>query len=628
MNRYDRLKEAIEAERAQEEQYYNSLAKTKSIQERLDSGLMWWPVQINKRHYTVGEFVEVELERTKMLGNSHRMKVGNGVKIFKEGRDDIYTGVISFMRRDKLRVIIKDDRFMHDNDIGYGLIGVELVYDERPYKIMKQTIDNLLSSSDPKIVNLRNDVAEGRSLNGLSDYVVRKDQISSRLNASQINAIHEISKCGQLGVIHGPPGTGKTTTLVEMLVQLAKREKKILVSAPSNNAVDLLAKMLDDRNVPVIRVGNISRISDDLTHLSINEKMRNHSDWKHIKRVRIEADEARRLAGQFKRNFGSTQRQDRSAMYKEAKELKKWARELEDRLTDVILNDARIICTTLIGCSDRSINHLRFSTCVIDEASQALEPACWNAILRSDRTFLVGDHKQLPPVVKSDKAKELKLDKTLLDHLSEVAHFNFLLDVQYRMHEDILKFSNKRHYENKLLSHIDNRNRTLPEDKKVVQFIDTSGCGFYEEQNPKKKSYHNSQEYFLLREYILTQKEKQLPYSIGIISPYANQVSFIRNEVAGDQELEGMDIEVDTIDGFQGQEKDIIYISLVRSNDQGNVGFLADARRLNVAMTRAKMKLVLIGDLSTLVQNSLFRDLADFIEENDFYKSAWEYMSY
>lgn len=624
---YEKLLQGIEAERKEEELYYKTVIQTRSIQERLNAGLLWWPVQLNKRNFTVGDYVELEFERTKQLGASHKIKHGQGVRIFKETGKQEYYAVVSYVRRDKMRVVTKDERIMYDNDLQYGQWGIEMVYDERPYRIMQEGVEAFLKPANPQVANLAQALAVPEMMSEILDYHVALQDHPS-LNPSQINAINQVSQAAQIGLIHGPPGTGKTTTIVELICQLLKYEKKILVCTPSNTAVDLIARLLDKRQVNVLRVGNVSRIDDRLGHLTLEEKMRKHSDWQHIKKVRIEAAEARKMAGQYKRSFGEAERKQRSAMYREAKELRKWGRDLEDRLMELILNEAQVVCTTLIGAAHDTIRSMRFQTLIIDEASQALEPACFPAMLMSNRTILAGDHKQLPPVVKSDAARKLNFDQTILDRLSGHIHFDCMLNVQYRMHEHILQFSNKSFYKGKLLSHNSVRNRTLRDDQQAVCFIDTSGCGFEEVYDTQSRSYHNPQEFLLLREYILTQKEKQLPYSIGMISPYSRQVKHIRHTIVDDEELAGMNIEVDTIDGFQGEEKDIIYISLVRSNDMGNIGFLADPRRLNVAMTRAKMKLVLIGDLSTLVSDPLFKSLADFIESIDAYKSAWEYMAY
>ena len=627
MSRYKELIDAIEAERKQEELFYKETITKRSIKQRVESGLTWYPIAINKMVYTIGDYVDIEVERTKNLGKSHRIRSGGGVRLFKQDRDKEYHGVVAYVRRDKMKVLIKDDSILHDNDFTFGLKGIELMYDERPYKVMTQSMKQVLSVNDPILKVISSEIAAGKRLSGKIDFPIQ-NFFNSNLNESQQNAVRQSVCAEKVAVIHGPPGTGKTTTIVELVQQLLTKEKKVLICASSNNAVDLLALLLDRVGVPVLRVGNLSRIDAELLHLSLEERMRSHSDYKFIKKTRIEAEEAVKMAKKFKRSFGEQERAERNMMYKEAKELRRWARELEDRLRNAIIDDVRVICTTLIGAANKQINEMEFASCIIDEASQALEPSCWNVMLRAKRSFLVGDHMQLPPVVKSKEAERLGLNVTLLDQLSGTIENDFLLNTQYRMHPEILKFPNKTFYDSRLKSSPTVEKNVISEDSHPFQFIDTSGCGFYEEMNEKKKSYKNSQEYFLLREYILTQKEKQLPYEIGLISPYSGQVNFMETEIENDEELKGLQIEVNTIDGFQGQEKDIIYISLVRSNDQGNVGFLSDERRLNVAMTRAKRKLVIIGDLSTLTNHPLYRKLAETASEEGVYKSAWEYMSY
>ena len=567
------------------------------------------------------------VERSKELNKSHKIRSGSGVRLFKEGRDKDYHGTIAYVRRNKAKILIKDDGILHDNDFSFGLRGLEIIYDERPYKVMSEAMKTVQSVKDPLMKGIISEIATGKRLSGKIDFPFQKFY-NSKLNESQEQAVRSSLQVEKVGIIHGPPGTGKTTTIVELVQQLIRHEKKILLCAPSNNAIDLLALLLDRVGVPVLRVGNLSRIDKELVHLSLEEKMRGHADYKFIKKTRIEAEEALKMAQKHKRSFGEKERAERKMMYKEAKDLRKWAKDLEDRLKHLILDDVNVICTTLIGASHPNVNDIEFSTCIIDEASQALEPACWNVMLRAKRSFLVGDHKQLPPVVKSNNADKLGLSTTLLDRLSGTIENDFLLNTQYRMHPEILEFPNKSFYDSKLQSGENVLKHTISEDEFPFVFIDTSGCGFYEEMDEKRKSYKNSQEYFLLREYMLTQKEKQLPYSIGLISPYAGQVNFIEAEVEQDEEMKGLNIEVNTIDGFQGQEKDVIYISLVRSNDQGNVGFLADERRLNVAMTRAKRKLVIIGDLATLTNHPLYRQLSEIASSEKVYKSAWEYMSY
>jgi ATP-dependent RNA/DNA helicase IGHMBP2 len=313
---------------------------------------------------------------------------------------------------------------------------------------------------------------------------------------------------------------------------------------------------------------------------------------------------------------------------KEAREMRKWAIELEDRLVQEIVSQAKVIVTTLIGASHHLLNGFEFETVVIDEASQALEPECWNAILKAKRVVLAGDHKQLPPTVKSVDAEKLGLSTTILDQMIPHAQYGGLLDTQYRMHDDIIAFSNEYFYENKLKSDPFVCARTLGDDHQPIVFIDTVGCSFDETTEQGSRSHFNAGEFFIIREHILLHYERLLGASIGIISPYAAQVRHIKEQIDSDDQLIALDIEVNSIDGFQGQEKQVIYISLVRSNEDSEIGFLKDERRLNVALTRAQSKLVVIGDSGTIATHPLYAALVDHITSAGHYDSAWSYMGY
>ena len=269
---------------------------------------------------------------------------------------------------------------------------------------------------------------------------------------------------------------------------------------------------------------------------------------------------------------------------------------------------------------------LEFDTVIIDEASQCMEPECWNAILKAKRVFFAGDHHQLPATVKSSEAVKLGLSETLLDRMTNSIKHHYLLTEQYRMNDAILSFSNDMFYKGLLRSNVANKSHTLDGDNTPLVFIDTSGCGYEESFDQKSRSLYNEGEFFIIREHIMLHKEKYVDVSIGIISPYAEQVRYIRSKIDEDVELKALNIEINSIDGFQGQEKDLIIISLTRSNDMGIIGFLSDYRRLNVAMTRAKKKLVVIGDGATLSGNELYLKLIDHVEREGLLQSAWEYM--
>jgi len=624
-DRYDLLLEAIEEERKEEEYYYKNLLAQKSLKEKSNAGVLWYPCAFSKSHFTVGEQIEVELELPIEKLGPHKLKSGKGVHIFILEEEETFRGVITFLRKNKIRILIYNcDTISSFNE--YRKYGVELIYDERPYQVMQAAIHEVKDSNKEHIITLREGIRKSKSFNqtlaGNPNFYQNQN-----LNKFQNEAVAKIAFAHPMAIIHGPPGTGKTTTLVALIKYLLKTEKKILVCAASNNAVDLLATLLHKEDINVLRIGNISRMGDLTTSLSLKEKLTSHPDWNHIKKVKIEAAAAKKQAGKFKRTFGHKERTDRKIMYQEFKELKRWANDLEDKLVDKIIDESSVIAATLIGVSNRNINDVLFDTVIIDEASQALEPECWNAILKAKRVILAGDHLQLPPTVKSKKASSLGLDKTLLDRMTSVIHHSFLLQEQYRMNNEILSFSNKMFYNNKLFSNPICETRKIEGSLNPLSFIDTSGCGFDEKRNPESKSLTNEGEAFILREHFIQNKEIYKNHSIGIISPYAEQVRFLREMVADNDVFREIDVTVNTIDGFQGQEKDIIYISLVRSNDQNEIGFLKDERRLNVAMTRARMQLNMIGDGATLSAFPLYNDLMEHVELNGDYRSAWEYMS-
>ena len=626
-DRYKVMLGAIEAERRHEEQYFKNLLSQKTEKEKIQSGVVWSSLELRKKHYTVGELVELEFERRSNLDQPHLFKTGVGCHLLV-GIDETkyYRGTVSFVRKNKMGVLFNME-FLSKSDIEHShKLSLELVYDERPYRVMKATIEELIRSKDAVISDFRESIRR-EALTQEKIKLSPNLYIDTQLNASQKEALLGSMAHQRFSIIHGPPGTGKTTTLVSLVKAITQIEQRVLICAPSNNAVDLLAKKLDQSGIRTLRLGNVSRIDDSIAHLSLMEKASNHPDWQHIKKVKIEAQEAKRQAGKFKRKFGAKERSDRNRMYTESRELKKWAKDLEEKLQSEIIHDAQAICCTLIGANSKALNDINFNTLLIDEASQALEPECWNAMLKSKRVILAGDHFQLPPTVKSTKAIKLGLAETLLNRMTDKIESTYLLREQYRMNDKLLGFSNLKFYKNKLYSNSAVANHQLQNDKDILTFIDTSGCGFEEEYNPENHSRKNPGEYFIIREHILQHLKMYNDQTIGIICPYAEQSRHIRLEIEEEKHIENLDIKVNSIDGFQGQERDIIYLSLVRSNAIGEVGFLKDGRRLNVALTRARKKLIIVGDVSTLSHELIFNELADFVEKTGRYQSAWEYMS-
>jgi ATP-dependent RNA/DNA helicase IGHMBP2 len=628
-NRIEQLIKAINCERKQEEDFFERYNAQRTIQERVNAGILWYPIQINRKSFTIGEYLEVEIERTKNIDKPHKIAVGTSAQLFHQDKDiESCRVIISRVRHNRIWLMVHQDMAEVIDDYDRGIAGLELIYDDKPYATMEKALRIVLSTDKAHLIDIIHQVQ------GNTDYKVRPWEIMpsadlgirNDLNDSQKKAITSCLSSPHIGVIHGPPGTGKTTTLVALVQELSRHEKRILVCAPSNNAVDLLAERISAKGLSVLRIGNIARISDDLMHLTIEEQVHDHPEWQHIKKVKIRAQEIDKKASQYKRSFGHEERQLRNELRREARDMRKWAIELEDRLIHDIASQTKVIVTTLIGASNRLISNLSFDTLIIDEVSQSLEPECWNAILLAKRVILAGDHMQLPPTVKSPEADKLGLSRTLLDHTIPNAEYGGLLDTQYRMHDAILAFSNQKFYGGLLKSGLDVGTRTLRDDNEPLLYLDTVGCSFDESIDETSRSYHNKGEFFIIREHILLHRERLLGAKIGIISPYAAQVRYISDQISEDTDLRAIDIEVNSIDGFQGQEKQIIYISLVRSNEAADIGFLKDERRLNVALTRAQNKLIVIGDSGTIGSHPLYADLIDHITATGQYDSAWTYM--
>lgn len=626
-DRYKQLLEAIEKERLAEEIYYSEIAKQKTDKEKIEAGILLASLVLTKKFYTIGEYVEVQLEQTKNADKPNKFKVGASVHLVYQAEETHrFRGTLSHKRKKDLGVIIQFDVISRDMLPDNGSYKLELVYDERPYKVMRSAINDVINSKDSHIVDLREGIRKKAKLDYRISDSASHWTIPTHLNDDQQFAIEKIVDAGQMGIIHGPPGTGKTTTLAALTKTILQNESKILVCAPSNNAVDLLAKKISEQGINVVRIGNVTRINEEVAALTLDEQARSHPDWGHIKQIRIEAEAARKMAATRKRKFGTNERRNRTEMFKESRALKKWAKEMQNKLLGSILSNCQVVATTLIGVSHSYLDKIRFETVIIDEASQCMEPECWNAMLRANRVIFAGDHHQLPPTVKSREAQELGLPDTLLDRMTEHITHHYLLKMQYRMNDSILKFSNTKFYDGLLKSAVENKNHRLIEDDNPLVFIDTSGCGYEEKFDPKTRSLYNEGEYFILREHVLKNIEMYTGIEIGIICPYAEQARFIRGKVADEKEFAPLNIEINSIDGFQGQEKDLILITLTRSNENGIIGFLSDYRRLNVAMTRARKKLVIIGDGATLCSNELYLDLINHVEKEGLLQSAWEYM--
>ena len=628
----EHLKKLLLIEKQEDFEQFKTLVQSLPLTDRREKGLSWHPVDITKRGYSIGDRAFVTVKRIKDLNQPHRFRSGGTVRLF-DNRPDTKkaerSGVINYVDRNKMKIILNSTDLPEWLD--RGDVGVDMLFDETTYLEMEKAVKKVIKSNNDRLAELR-DILLG-SLEPTFNPIVHPINIPT-LNASQNDAVNHVLAAREAAIVHGPPGTGKTTTLVQALKLICKNEGTVLVCAPSNAAVDLLTERIAEAGMNVVRMGNISRVDENLVQHTLDGQLGDHPDMKHIKKIKKQSADARRKAQRFRRNFGSSERRERQSLYTEAKELNEWANQMEHRLVDRILSSAQVITCTLVGAVGKYVEHMKFRTLIIDEAAQALEPATWIPIAKASRVILFGDPLQLPPTVKSTGAKKGGFHITLMEKgLERHSQATFLLNTQYRMHEEIMNFSNGKFYNDELVADDSVRLRDLglsSEMNRPLEFIDTAGCGFEEKINPEYKSRYNPDEFNILREHLyqlLDQyKGKELP-SIGIISPYKEQIIHMRDAIMMDMDLAELPLDINTIDAFQGQERDVIYISMVRSNTKGEIGFLKDYRRMNVAMTRARKKLVIIGDSATLGSDNFYQDFLTYCESIDGYRTAWEFMA-
>lgn len=626
----EKILAALKVEREEDFLQFKTLIQSVPLSDRIELGYSWYPVKVERAGYAIGDRAFVVIERQARRDTPHQFKDGGTVSFFiqrPDGRIKEKTGVINFIERNRMKIILntKDIPEWID-EVG---LGVDMLFDERSYEEMEKALLKVIRADRDRIAELRT------ILSGLRpaqfDDIQRNIEIPT-LNASQVGAVAEIMSSKDVAIIHGPPGTGKTTTLVQAIKALSSREGSVLVTAPSNAAVDLLTERLAKEGLNVVRVGNISRVEEDLLKHTVDYIMANHPERKNINKIRAKASDCRRRAKRYKRSFGVRERENREKLQNEAAELSAWANQLEDRLLDQILLGADVITCTLVGAAHPTLEKYRFKTVVIDEAAQALEPAIWIPLFKANKVVFAGDPFQLPPTVKSMEARKMGLHVTTMER--SLSHTpNSLLNVQYRMHQAIMEFSNRQFYDGKLRAHDSVKaHRLLDDEGESVTFIDTVGCSFDEqvvEVQGRFPSRFNPDEFHILREHlyqlIARYDENSMP-SIAIISPYREQVTYMQTCVIEDEKLKSLPISVNTIDGFQGQERDVVYISLVRSNAKSEIGFLNDYRRMNVAMTRAKKKLIIIGDSGTIGQDKFYDAFLNYCEQQGAYHTAWEFM--
>jgi ATP-dependent RNA/DNA helicase IGHMBP2 len=639
MDYFRRLLHLLRVEKEEDKVSYQQLIENQSVADRRENGMSWYPVAIKDTELGHGDYLSVEVERTTHTDIIHQFRFGMSVAFFSnhDPRQDRIEGTVTYISGNRMKFSLRTDELPDWSR--NGKLGVDVVFDANSYAEMENALKQASLVAEKHGEGLLVRILTGEKKPGFHPKVEAHllQPYLHPLNSTQQKAVEKIIAANELAIVHGPPGTGKTTTLVQAIKCLVQQEhEQVLVVAPSNAAVDLLTEKLSDEGLNVVRVGNPARVSDSLMSLTLDNKIASHQAAKEIRRLKKQATEYRDMAHKYKRSFGKEEREQRKALFAEARNINKEVERTEQYIIDDILAKAQVITATLVGANHYTVRNRKYKTVVIDEAGQALEPACWIPILKAKKLVMAGDHFQLPPTIKSEQAAREGLANTLLEKtVALYPESVVLLEEQYRMHETIMGFSSREFYEGKLQAHPSVAQRLLFETDQPLLFIDTAGCGF--EEKWEGTSISNPEEAgFLLRQLLhLMENLQQQTHlanhpSIGVVSPYKHQVELLRHAVLENSEWDGYRdyITVNTIDSFQGQERDAIFISMTRSNADNNIGFLSEIRRMNVAMTRARKKLVVVGDSATLAQATFYADFIAYAQQKNAYISAWELMDW
>lgn len=622
------LLEAVEEERKEEELFFLEQMSEKSLRDKVKAGIAWHPIQFLSSGFTVGDYIEIKIEKASVGNQTGKLREGNGVllQLVRSGATESLRATIARLGRNQMVLLCKAED-VDDLELPLSAINaVELVYDEKPFLIMKEAIQKVIDAEKGPLLHLKKAVYGDLPVLALGPKALQYNH--EFLNVAQKSAIANVLGSGNFSIIHGPPGTGKTTTLISLVRELALTQKRILVCASSNHATDLLALKCMEAGLDTVRIGNLSRIGEEVLRVTLDEKVRANPEWDQIKKQRIEAEKIRKQAAKYKRSFGTEEKALRKQLFAEARATLKYADEMEDEMVKKVLQNANVIVTTLVSSATSLLNRMSFETVIIDEASQTTEPESWIAIGKAEKVILAGDPVQLPPTVKTRQALTLGLQKTLMDTLLEKKYPSHLLDTQYRMNAEVLSFPNQQFYGNLLQSAQAVVKRSLFDGAKSFQFVDTAGTGYEEIRDVESQSLYNPGEWSIIQNHIAQQLDRLAGHSVAIISPYAEQVRFIQSDIKASEINYPFLLDCDTIDGFQGQERDVVYLSLVRSNDQNEIGFLSDLRRLNVAITRARLQVVVVGDSVTLSKNTTYSRLIAHAEKSEGYQSAWDFMTW
>ena len=613
----------LEIEYNHEKEEFRKQTETMGVERKVRRGDAWFPVSIGRSYYNSLNQMVVEVMRQPGSDIEHNFEAGRpvcfftikndmstaGTKATKGGSKLQYlsfTATVSYAEQDRMVVALPDSGRIVDLQ-RQDALGVQLFFDETSYRLMFEALDRVIRARSGRLADLR-DIFYTKA--PASRYTFDAMRFPW-LNASQEKAVNEVLWAKDVAVVHGPPGTGKTTTLVEAIFETLRRESQVLVCAQSNMAVDWISEKLVDRGINVLRIGNPTRVNDKMLSFTYERRFEAHPDYPQLWSIRMAIRELRQ------------QRKHADSWHQKMDRLKSRATELELRIRSSLFGEARVIASTLTGAANRVLEGEKYSTLFIDEAAQALEAACWIAIRKAGRVILAGDHCQLPPTVKSIMALKGGLGKTLMERIVENKPETVtLLKMQYRMNEQIMKFSSEWFYHGMVESAPTVSHRGILDYDTPMMWIDTAECDGKEEFVGENFGRINRAEAELtlqtLQQYLeKIGKQRILEESIdvGIISPYRAQVQLLRKELRKREFFRPYRhlLTVNTVDGFQGQERDIILISLVRSNDGGDIGFLRDLRRMNVAITRARMKLIILGSSATMTSHPFYKKLYEYV---------------
>jgi len=645
----------LEIEYFTEKEAYRKLTESRGLQRLVKRGDAWFPLRVGKSYYNSLNQLCIEVFRTNDNDIEHNFEFGRPVQFFKQptptpsrGEGSLnthstdnttnkanktslpsggvgggylgggslsyysFTGTVSYVDGDRMVVAVPDSAPIIELQNTDQQLGIQLSFDETSYRTMFDALDRVMRSKNNRLAELR-DLFYKPTPGGVGTcrFFSFAPLSFPWLNPTQEQAVNLVLRAKDVAIVHGPPGTGKTTTLVEAIFETLHREPQVLVCAQSNMAVDWISERLVDRGVNVLRIGNPTRVNDKMLSFTYERRFEAHPDYELLWSIRKAIRELRQHRKRGSENWH--QKMDR---------LKSRAAELEIRINAELFGEARVIACTLVGSANRLLEGQKYNTLFIDEAAQALEAACWIPIRRVRRVVLAGDHCQLPPTVKSLAALKAGLGRTLMERLVENhPEAVTLLGVQYRMNEEIMRFSSDWFYDGKVKSAPQVKHRSILDYDIPMEWIATDADGeeFVGESFGRINKKEAEQTLDILKQYFTKIGKTRIleeRIDVGVISPYRAQVQYLRHLVKRDAFFKPYRqlISINTVDGFQGQERDVILISLVRSNDDGQIGFLRDLRRMNVAITRARMKLIILGNPDTMTRHPFYRKLYEYIE--------------